>query len=67
MEITVPSSPSNLGVRIESLNIGKVLSDEDIQSIRHQWVTYGVAIFPKQKLSLEQYENFSQCFGQNID
>ena len=63
MEITVPSSPSNLGVRIEDLNICKALCDEHIQSIRHLWVTYGVAIFPEQKLSLEQYENFSQCFG----
>ncbi|MDA9965317.1 TauD/TfdA family dioxygenase [Gammaproteobacteria bacterium] len=63
MEITAPSSPSNLGVRIEGLDIGNTLSDKHIQSIRHQWVTFGVAIFPERKLSLEQYENFSQCFG----
>ena len=63
MKITAPSSSSNLGVRIEDLNICKALCDEHIQSIRHQWVKYGVAIFPEQKLSLEQYENFSQCFG----
>ena len=63
MEFTAPSSPSKLGVQIKNLNIGTTLSDKHIQSIRHQWVTYGVAIFPNQKLTLEQYENFSQFFG----
>jgi taurine dioxygenase len=63
MEFTAPSSPSKLGVQIKNLNIGTTLSEKHIQSIRHQWVTYGVAIFPNQKLTLEQYENFSQFFG----
>ena len=63
MEFTAPSSPSKLGVQIKNLTIGTTLSEKHIQSIRYQWVTYGVAIFPNQKLTLEQYENFSQFFG----
>ena len=46
-----------------NINIAKILSDEEINDIREQWVNFGVAIFPNQKLNLEEYENFSQQFG----
>ena len=63
MEFRLPTSSSNLGVEILNINIAKSLSDEEINSIRRQWVSYGVAVFPNQKLNLEEYENFSQQFG----
>ena len=63
MEFRLPVSSSNLGVEIQNINIAKTLSDKEINGIREQWVNYGVAIFPNQKLNLEEYENFSQQFG----
>ena len=41
----------------------KILSDQEVHDVRAQWVKYGVAVFPKQSLTLEEYENFSQLFG----
>ena len=63
MEFKLPTSPSNLGVRIHGVNIAETVSDSDLVEIREQWVNFGVAIFPNQSLTLEQYENFSQLFG----
>jgi taurine dioxygenase len=63
MEFKLPTSSSNLGVEIQNINIAKSLSDKKIIGIREHWVNYGVAIFPNQKLNLEEYENFSQQFG----
>ena len=63
MEFKLPTSTSNLGVRIHGVNIAETFSDSDLGDIREQWVNFGVAIFPNQNLTLEQYENFSQLFG----
>tara|TARA_B100000214_G_scaffold328509_1_gene267694 strand:+ start:699 stop:1544 length:846 start_codon:yes stop_codon:yes gene_type:complete len=63
MEFRLPKSSSNLGVEIQNIDIAKTLSNKEINGIREKWVNYGVAIFPNQKLSLEEYENFSQQFG----
>ena len=54
MEFRLPVSSSNLGVEIQNINIAKTLSDKEINGIREQWVNYGVAIFPNQKLNLEE-------------
>jgi taurine dioxygenase len=40
-----------------------VLTSSDVETLRNNWTKYGVAIFPNQHLTLEQYENFSQLFG----
>ena len=63
MEFKLPTSTSNLGVRIHGVNIAETFSDSDLVKIREQWVNFGVAIFPNQNLTLEEYENFSQLFG----
>ena len=48
-------------LKISALN--QSLSDQEVHDVREQWVKYGVAVFPKQSLTLEEYENFSQLFG----
>ena len=63
MKFVTPESCSNLGVTIEDIILSKSLSDQEVHDVREQWVKYGVAIFPKQSLTLEEYENFSQLFG----
>ena len=63
MKFKQSSSPSNLGIRIHDLNLNHNLSEHTVKEIREHWVNYGVAIFPNQSLSLEQYEAFSQLFG----
>jgi len=63
MEYSAPISKSNLGVSIQDINLAKSLSKEDIESIRMLWVNYGIAIFPNQNLTLQEYENFSLQFG----
>jgi len=63
MKFLPSNSPSHLGVAIDDIDLGTNLSDAEIKNIRDQWVAYGVAIFPKQSLTLEQYERFSQRLG----
>ena len=63
MEFKLPTSSSNLGVQIENINIAETLSNLEVSHVREQWVNYGVAVFPNQNLTLQQYENFSQLFG----
>jgi taurine dioxygenase len=63
MKFKSSNSLSNLGIEIHEIKIDQGLSKEEIQEIREQWVNCGVAIFPRQSLTLEQYEDFSQLFG----
>ena len=63
MKFVTPASSSNLGVTIEDIALNQSLSDQEVHDMRAQWVKYGVAIFPKQSLTLEEYETFSQLFG----
>ena len=63
MKIHPSSTTSNLGVEILDIDLKQELSSKMIDDIRTQWVNYGIAIFPDQILTLEEYENFSQYFG----
>ena len=63
MEYLTPTSQSNLGVKIQDINLAKDLSKQEIASIRELWVVYGIAIFSNQNLTLKEYENFSLQFG----
>jgi len=63
MKFVTPASSSNLGVTIEDISLNQSLSNQKVHDMREQWVKYGVAVFPKQSLTLEEYETFSQLFG----
>ena len=63
MKFVTPESSSNLGVTVEDIALNEILSDQEVHDVRAQWVKYGVAVFPKQSLTLKEYENFSQLFG----
>ena len=63
MEFTTLTSQSNLGVKIQDVNLAESLSKKNLKSIRDLWVNYGIAIFPNQDLSLQEYEKFSLQFG----
>ena len=63
MKIKVPNNPAQLGVEISDLNLSGEFSDDQIAEIRKSWTEYGVAIFPDQKLTHENFEKFSLLFG----
>ena len=63
MKIKVPNNPAQLGVEISDLNLSEEFSDDQIAEIRKSWTDYGVAIFPDQKLTHENFEKFSLLFG----
>ena len=63
MDFIAPSCDSNLGVIINNVQLSNVLQKQELKSIRKLWVNHGVAIFPKQNLNLQEYENFSAQFG----
>ena len=63
MKIKVPNNPAQLGVEISDLNLSEEFSVDQIAEIRKSWTDYGVAIFPDQKLTHENFEKFSLLFG----
>ena len=63
MKYETPKNSAQLGVEINELNISETFSNEEIKKIRQVWLDYGVAVFPNQKLSHEQFEKFSLLFG----
>ena len=56
-------SISNLGIEIKGLNLNSKLPKEVIEKIRSAWLENGVAVFPNQDLTHDQFENFSLEFG----
>ena len=63
MKYEIPKNSAQLGVEINELNLSETFSNEEIKKIRQVWLDYGVAVFPNQKLSHEQFEKFSLLFG----
>ena len=63
MKIKVPNNTAQLGVEISDLNLSGEFSDDQIAEIRKSWTEYGVAIFPDQKLTHDNFEKFSLLFG----
>ena len=63
MKFTPSQCSSNLGIKVEDLDLASQITNKEIERIREHWIARGVAIFPRQLLSLDQYENFSQLFG----
>ena len=63
MKYETPKNSAQLGVEINELNLSETFSSEEIKKIRQVWLDYGVAVFPDQKLSHEQFEKFSLLFG----
>lgn len=63
MKYETPKNSAQLGVEISELNLSESFSIEEIKKIRQVWLDYGVAVFPDQKLSHEQFEKFSLLFG----
>ena len=63
MKIKIPSNSAKLGVEISDLNLSGDFTAAEISEIRKSWTDYGVAFFPDQKLSHENFEKFSLLFG----
>ena len=57
-------SVSNLGIEIKGLNLNSKLPKEIIQKIRSAWLENGVAVFPNQDLTHDQFQDFSLEFGE---
>lgn len=63
MKIKIPSNSAKLGVEISDLNLSGDFTPDEISQIRKSWTDYGVAFFPDQILSHENFEKFSLLFG----
>ena len=63
MKYETPKNTAQLGVEINELNLSANFSSDEIKKIRQVWLDYGVAVFPNQKLSHEDFEKFSLLFG----
>ena len=63
IETKYKDSSSSLGVEITDVNLNKKLTFETIQKIRSVWLDKGVAIFPNQDLTHDEFQNFSLEFG----
>ena len=63
MKIKIPSNSAKLGVEISDLNLSGDFTADEISEIRKSWTDYGVAFFPDQILSHENFEKFSLLFG----
>jgi len=63
IETKYKDSSSSLGVEITDVNLKEKLTLETIQKIRSVWLDKGVAIFPNQDLTHDEFQNFSLEFG----
>ena len=63
IETKYKDSSSSLGVEITDVNLNEKLTFETIQKIRSIWLDKGVAIFPNQDLTHDEFQNFSLEFG----
>lgn len=63
MKIETPKNSAQLGVEINELNLKSKFPSEEVNKIRQAWLDFGVAIFPNQDLSHEEFETFSLMFG----
>lgn len=63
IETKYKDSSSSLGVEITDVNLKEKLTLETIQKIRSVWLDKGVAIFPNQDLTHDEFQNFSLKFG----
>ena len=63
IETKYKDSSSSLGVEITDVNLNEKLTFETIQKIRSVWLDMGVAIFPNQDLTHDEFQNFSLEFG----
>ncbi len=63
IETKYKDSSSSLGVEITDVNLNEKLTFVTIQKIRSVWLDKGVAIFPNQDLTHDEFQNFSLEFG----
>ena len=63
MKFEAPKNTAQLGVEISDLDLTNKFTKEEISNIRKQWLDYGVAVFPNQKLAHADFEQFSLLFG----
>ena len=63
LDTKATDSASDLGIEIKGLNLNSKLPKEVIEKIRSAWLENGVAVFPNQDLTHDQFENFSLEFG----
>jgi len=63
LDTKATDSVSDLGIEIKGLNLNSKLPKEVIEKIRSAWLVNGVAVFPNQDLTHDQFENFSLEFG----
>jgi len=63
MKFKESNSSSQIGVEITNVDISKPLSKDELNAIYDLWVRNAVAIFPNQKLSHTEYNDFAMQFG----
>jgi len=63
MPITITPSGQACGASVTGVDLTEPLSSEDIADIRSAWLAYHVLAFPNQKMSDDDLERFTLCFG----
>lgn len=63
MSIVVYPVTSGFVAEVGDVDLSQPLSPDDLEAIRQAFWTYGVLVFPEQKLTAEQHLAFSRNFG----
>ena len=63
MGITVTPSGQVCGARVTGVDLGAELDAESVAEIRAAWLEHHVLAFPGQRLTDDDLERFTQCFG----
>ena len=58
LDTKATDSASDLGIEIKGLNLNSKLPKEVVEKIRSAWLENGVAVFPNQDLTHDQFIDF---------
>ena len=64
MDIDVKALEAPCGALVQGVDLNTGLSTRQAKTIREAWLRYHVLVFPEQKLSDDDLEEFTLCFGE---
>ena len=67
MALTITPSGAPCGAQVTGLSLAEPLSEDLVHELRAHWLEHKVLAFPDQKLSDDDLERFSACFGEPGD
>ncbi|MEM1188976.1 MAG: TauD/TfdA family dioxygenase [Pseudomonadota bacterium] len=67
MALTITPSGASCGAQVTGISLAEALPEDLILELRAHWLEHKVLAFPDQKLSNNDLERFSACFGEPGD